>query len=334
MNDKRFRVSSNKRTTAALTLLGGFIGALFIENLVTDLDENLILCLTIAIVAGIVLAILCGIVVKEYYLQIYEDGFELVKGNNITKYPFSAFEGSNVTRNYMNGIYTGTTREIKIKDISGKTLKINANNLSKGAFAELVTYLNQTRYTESHDMEEAAGYFKEGYDFRIPNDSIIKANKNRLLIQCVATIVLLLVFIGMMIYYFGAHADSALNLTIIIFSGGGAGMLLFMYVVPSLLLYNKVKNLPNYIYVDEYSLKLGNKTLSPENVQSILMVPASYEILTRDMIVITKNNEKYVFNFGKKDSKGELTYSEYDKLCGTVEIWCIINKVNYVKILG
>ena len=152
MNDKRFRVSSNKRTTAALALLGGFIGALFIENLVTDLDENLILCLTIAIVAGIVLAILCGIIVKEYYLQIYEDGFELVKGNNITKYPFSAFEGSNVTRNYMNGIYTGTTREIKIKDISGKTLKINANNLSKGAFTELVTYLNQTRYTESHDM--------------------------------------------------------------------------------------------------------------------------------------------------------------------------------------
>ena len=105
MSDKRFRVSSNKRTAAFFALLGGFIGSLIIESKVTDIDANLIPCLVIAILIGVFASILCAVLVKEFYLQIFEDGFELVKGNKITKYPFSAFEGSNVTRNYMNGIF-------------------------------------------------------------------------------------------------------------------------------------------------------------------------------------------------------------------------------------
>lgn len=334
MSDKRFRVSSNKRTAAFFALLGGFIGSLIIESKVTDIDANLIPCLVIAILIGVVASILCAVLVKEFYLQIFEDGFELVKGNKITKYPFSAFEGSNVTRNYMNGIYTGTTREIKITDETGKSLNINANNLSKGAFAELVTYLGQTRYTESLNMEEAAGYFNEGSEFRIPNDNIINANKKKMVTQVAITIALLVIFLGLLIYYLVTRSDSAMLLTIMIFAGGGAVVNLFMEVIPAVLLYNKVKNLPNRIYADRNSLVIGNRTFNEDTVLNILMVPASYDILTRDMIIITKNNEKLMFNFGKKDLKGELTYSDYDKLCGTIELWCIVNKVNFVRILG
>ena len=334
MSDKRFRVSSNKRTAAFFALLGGFIGSLIIESKVTDIDANLIPCLVIAILIGVFASILCAVLVKEFYLQIFEDGFELVKGNKITKYPFSAFEGSNVTRNYMNGIYTGTTREIKITDETGKSLKINANNLSKGAFAELVTYLGQNKYTESINMEETAGYFNEGYEFRIPNDSIINANKKKMVTQVAITIALLVIFLGLLIYYLVTRSDSAILLTIMIFAGGGAVVNLFMEVIPAVLLYNKVKNLPNRIYADRNSLVIGNRTFNEDTVLNILMVPASYDILTRDMIIITKNNEKLMFNFGKKDLKGELTYSDYDKLCGTIELWCIVNKVNFVRILG
>ena len=334
MSDKRFRVSSNKRTAAFFALLGGVIGSLIIESKVTDIDANLIPCLVIAILIGVFASILCAVLVKEFYLQIFEDGFELVKGNKITKYPFSAFEGSNVTRNYMNGIYTGTTREIKINDETGKSLKINANNLSKGAFAELVTYLGQNKYTESINMEETAGYFNEGYEFRIPNDSIINANKKKMVTQVAITIALLVIFLGLLIYYLVTRSDSAILLTIMIFAGGGAVVNLFMEVIPAVLLCNKVKNLPNRIYADRNSLVIGNRTFNEDTVLNILMVPASYDILTRDMIIITKNNEKLMFNFGKKDLKGELTYSDYDKLCGTIELWCIVNKVNYVRILG
>ena len=56
--------------------------------------------------------------------------------------------------------------------------------------------------------------------------------------------------------------------------------------------------------------------------------------MTRDMIVITKYNEKLMLNFGKNDPKGDLTYSNYENLCNTIELWCIVNKINFVKILG
>ena len=107
-----------------------------------------------------------------------------------------------------------------------------------------------------------------------------------------------------------------------------------MEVIPSVLLYNKVKNLPNRIYADRNSLDIGDRAFNADNVQNILMVPASYNILTRDMIVITKYNEKLMLNFGKNDPKGDLTYSNYENLCNTIELWCIVNKINFVKILG
>ena len=61
MSDKRFRVSSNKRTAAFLALLGGFIGSLIIESKVTDIDANLIPCMVIAILIGVVASILCAV---------------------------------------------------------------------------------------------------------------------------------------------------------------------------------------------------------------------------------------------------------------------------------
>ena len=200
MKDTRFRVSSNKMITSILALLGGFIGGLAIANGVIGISEDAMTCLFIAILAGAAGAILCILFVKEYYLQIFEDGFELVKGKKVTKYPFSAFAGSNVTRHYINGIYYGTSREISITESSGKPLKINANNLSKNKFAELVTYLGQTRFTRSHDIEASAEYFKQGHEFLIPSDRIIKANKKKMVIWTGFTIAVFAIFLGMLSY--------------------------------------------------------------------------------------------------------------------------------------
>ncbi|MBP5253217.1 MAG: hypothetical protein J6Z21_05435, partial [Lachnospiraceae bacterium] len=88
------------------------------------------------------------------------------------------------------------------------------------------------------------------------------------------------------------------------------------------------------IYIDRYTLSIGNMTLNSDSILNILMVPADYTIMTRDMTVIMKDNKKYKFCFGKKDVKNKLTYSDYDKLAGTLEIWCIVNYVNFMKILG
>jgi len=334
MDNRKFRVSSNKRLTSILAFLGGFIAGLAIANGVIGIDKNAAACVIIAAIVAAAGALLCIIFVKEYYLQIFDDGFELVKGKKVTKYPFEAFAGSNVTRHYMNGIYYGTSREISITQLGGKPLKINANNLSKGKFAEMVTYLGETRFIKSHDMEASAEYFNEGREFRIPNDRIIKANKNKMTAQVGFTVALFAVFIVMGIYYFVNSIDSAGFFTVWIFAGIGGAVLLVTEAVPGLIAYNKIKNLPDRIFLDGYSLAIGDMTLGVGNVLNILMVPADYDIMTRDMTVITKDNKKFRYCFGKKDYKGKYTYADYDKLLGTVELWCIVNKVNFMSILG
>ena len=337
-SDKKFRVSKNKLMTSVLAFFGGFIATGLIENSVTDFDENLVPCMIIAVSVGVLGAALCIAFVKEFYMQILDDGFELVKGKKVTKYDFTAFAGSNVTRHYMNGIYTGTSREIKIQEASGKTLKINANNLSKGSFAELVTYLGQARFTESHDIEASAEYFKNGIEFRIPNDEMIKANKSKYICWLVFTISLFVVFIGMLVYFLIAHLDSAGSagyFTIMILAGLGGLMTVFMEVIPAGILYHKMKNLPDRILLDEYTLTIGDQALSNGNVLNIMVVPANYDILTRDVIIVTKDNTKYKYNFGKRDlKKNKATYAGYDKLCSALELWCILNHVNFMQILG
>lgn len=331
---KKFRVSKNKLMISLLLFACGFIGTLFLTNPIFDIEKNPLPCVIIAGIAAVVLAVLGAVLVKEYYMQISEDYFELIKGKKVTRYSYSDFAGSHVTRHYMNGIYTGTSREISIKEANGKTTKINANNLSKSDFAELVTYLGKTSYTKSHDVEATAEYFNEGYEFRIPNEKLIKANKSKLVKWTAFTVLLLIVFFGMLICFFFAGYDSAGFFTIMIFAGIAGVMDIFMEVIPAWRTYSKMKNLPNRIYADRYTLSIGDMTFGADSILNILMVPADYTIMTRDMTVITKDNKKYKFCFGKKDAKGKLTYSDYDKLAGTLEIWCIVNYVNFMKILG
>ncbi len=334
MNNKKFRVSKNKLMSSALAFGGSFVGTLFIVNAIFDIEKNTALCVIIGAVVALIAAVLCIVFVKEYYMQIQEDGFELVKGKKITKYPYEAFAGSNVTRHYMNGIYTGTSREIKIKEVSGKTLTINANNLSKGSFAELVTYLGQTRFTKAHDIEATAEYFKEGIEFQIPNEKIVNANRKKFTGWVVFTVALTVLFLGMLGYQFITGYDTATFFVIMIMAAIGAVAEIIMEVIPGAVLCHKMKNLPNRIRMDEYSLTIGDRNLSSGNVLNILMVPAEYTILTRDFIVVTKDGEKLKYNFGKNDYKSKRTYEHYDKLCSAIEIWCIVNKINFMQILG
>ena len=334
MSDKKFRVSSKKRISATWALLGGFIFMLLIENAFMDIESNVQIALIVAGAVSLVLTVSCAIFVKEYYMQIREDGFELIKGNRITRYSFQDFAGSNVTRHYANGIYYGTTREIRVRKQNGDILKLNANNLSKSMFAELVSYLEKTGYIESHDINAIADYFRERHDFRISAAKIIKANWNKAMLYGAAILTLIVVFLVMFGYYIVTHIDSAIFMTIMIFAGLGALIFGILEFVPVLCLYLKVMNLPDTIFMDQNTLGLGNTTINADGVQNILMVPASYDILARDMTIILKNDTKYKYCFGKKDLKNKLTYADYEKLYADIELWCILNNVNFTNILG
>ncbi len=334
MNDKKFRISRNKRTAATWIMIFGFICTLLIETTIEDFNENTLLCFIIAVTVAAGLAFLGTLLVKEYYLQIFDDGFELTKGKKVTKYPYSAFAGSEVNRHYLNGIYTGTSREICVREASGIKREINANCLSKAKFAEVVSYLDRTKYTESLNMEAAVEYFKERHDLVVPNESIIEANKKDVIIRNSFVAGLFIAFLVALIYYLVIDNDSVLAMVIFIISGIAAVLMLFTDTIPDIIAYNKIKNLPARIGVDRDSLMLGDKTFLAGDVLNVLMVPANYEIMSREMVIINKNGEKYEYGFGKIDYKNRRTYSEYGRVYNTLELWCIVNNIKFMKILG
>jgi hypothetical protein len=128
--------------------------------------------------------------------------------------------------------------------------------------------------------------------------------------------------------------DSVLAMVIFIISGIAAVLMLFTDTIPDIIAYNKIKNLPARIGVDRDSLMLGDKTFMAADVLNILMVPANYEIMSREMVIINKNGEKYEYGFGKIDYKNRRTYSEYGRVYNTLELWCIVNNIKFMKILG
>ena len=334
MNDKKIKISNTKRTVAIWTAVFGIIFTLLIESTIEDINENGFLCFVIATAVAAGIAFLATLLVREYYLQVFDDGFEITKGGKVTKYPFSAFAGSDVTRHYLNGIYTGTSREIKIRGVSGRMIEISANNLSKAKFAEVVSYLDRTKYTESLNMEAAVEYFKERHDLTVPNESIIGANKKDVIIRNSFVAGLFMAFLVALIYYLVIDNDSVLAMVIFIISGIAAVLMLFTDTIPDIIAYNKIKNLPAHIGVDRDSLMLGDKTFWAGDVLNVLMVPANYEIMSREMVIINKNGEKYEYGFGKIDYKNRRTYSEYGRVYNTLELWCIVNNIKFMKILG
>ena len=334
MNDKKIKISNTKRTVAIWTAVFGIIFTLLIESTIEDINENGFLCFVIAAAVAAGTAFLATLLVREYYLQVFDDGFEITKGGKVTKYPFSAFAGSDVTRHYLNGIYTGTSREIKIRGVSGRMIEISANNLSKAKFAEVVSYLDRTKYTESLNMEAAVEYFKERHDLTVPNESIIGANKKDVIIRNSFVAGLFIAFLVALIYYLVLDNDSVLAMVIFIISGIAAVLMLFTDTIPDIIDYNKIKNLPARIGVDRDSLMLGDKTFLAGDVLNVLMVPANYEIMSREMVIINKNGEKYEYGFGKIDYKNRRTYSEYGRVYNTLELWCIVNNIKFMKILG
>lgn len=334
MNDKKFKISNTKRTVAIWTAVFGIIFTLLIESTIEDINENGFLCFVIAAAVAAGIAFLTTLLVREYYLQVFDDGFEITKGGKVAKYPFSAFAGSDVTRHYLNGIYTGTSREIKIRGVSGRMIEISANNLSKAKFAEVVSYLDRTKYTESLNMEAAVEYFKERHDLTVPNESIIGANKKDVIVRNSFVAGLFIAFLVALIYYLVIDNDSVLAMVIFIISGIAAVLMLFTDTIPDIIAYNKIKNLPARIGVDRDSLMLGDKTFWAGDVLNVLMVPANYEIMSREMVIINKNGEKYEYGFGKIDYKNRRTYSEYGRVYNTLELWCIVNNIKFMKILG
>lgn len=329
MSDKKYKLTNRKALAIVVFVLIAGLGTIVSVNALSH--EAMLLGVIAAFVLGLILAIVSAVCIKELYIRVLDDGFELIKGKTAGKYSFSEFAGSNVVRHYTNGIYTGTTREIKVIQLNGKVGSIKCNNLSKDQFAELVSYLSAKEFKENHDINVSEDYFKQERFFSINRDSIIKAVKSKVTLWVVIFAVLAVGALATLIIYL--IDDNIAFAVIAILVGIFAIIVLFCKVISEISQSKKIKTIPDHISIDEYTFAVGDKSFRAEDILTVSMVPSSYEILTRDMVLILKDGSKVKFNFGtSRNTKG--TYEKYDELFSTVKMWCIVKNINFMSILG
>lgn len=79
-----------------------------------------------AVLLSIVIGILCGIASKVKKWTIGLDGLKIYENDKLKDtYPLSAYTGSNVIRNYTNGIYTYTTRSLDFINSKGRNTNLS-----------------------------------------------------------------------------------------------------------------------------------------------------------------------------------------------------------------
>lgn len=328
MDNKKFLISENK--------ISGFLGVFVVSTLLSlyactkmfDFDSDPWFYVIICVSIGLVLGALMAVFIQNKYFQILDDGFEIIEGKKVTKYDFTDYVGSNVVKHYTNGIPTGTTREIKIQKPNSKVVTISTS-LSGKKFAELVNFLGNAEYKETHNEEIPANAFSEKVVYEVPAKSILRANKMMFIFFVVLAVILAIV---------GPILITMESQLIPRFFGGfavaGAIVALILGIAPWGKKYFKVRSIPSQISLDSLAIVIDGKVFKADSITNISMVPASYKILTRDLIITTKDGVKHVYNFGKGGEKDKYTYNRYADLALTMKVWCLSQKISFMSILG
>lgn len=331
MVGKRFKIKENKFTSFGVAVFLVLIFGLYSCMKIFDDFEEKILTYVIACAAiGVVLGIVAFVFSKNTYFQILDDGFEVIEGKKVTKYRFSDFVGTNVVKNYTNGIPTGTTREIKVKRPGEKEEKIDAGHLSQKEFSELASLLGKIQYDRTHDEVAPSEVFFEKANFAVPGKAILEANRNIFVMYIVLAVVLAI--LGTILIL---STPTGEPLQIIGgFGVAGAIAILILEIFPWGKVYLDVRSIPSNVALDTFAITVDSEMFKVDTVTHIGMVPSSYEIMTRDFIITTRDGVNHKYNFGKGGEKDKYTYVNYPDLYAAVKMWCITQKVDFTTQLG
>lgn len=342
--NKTYLLAKNKSHYTLWTFFGSLVtcailsGAILTAKDSSNYSVPVVIGIAVAIV--IALTLLVFFLSKDKYITFTENGFEITSGNNSTRYSYKEYAGSKVTRNYTNGIYTGTSRVIKIKDLSGKTDDIECNGIGKDAFAEIVSYISINEITQNEGANVPENYFDNEKKYFVPSDTLIKANQKHFatisVLAGIGSIALLVIWI------WAGFADTDINgvrsgvISTAIVLGIIGIIIAAYYIAKQLRTFSRMKTMPTAITLDSTSLKIDDKVFLPVNISSISVVPGNYEILTRDLVIMTHdgNVHRYCFGAGKNKNNNKLAYADYTELSNIIKLWCILNQVRFLYILG
>lgn len=339
--NKTYLISNNKKNNTLWVMFGTLVlGALLLAYLYEDkvVTWDVSTLIIIDVVAFIFMGALTFFLTHNTYITFKGNGFDIIRGKNTTPYLYSDFDGSDVTRHYYNGIYTGTSRSLKLRDSKNKSTKLECKGINKDLFAEIVAYIGKSDFDQNMATDVAENYFEQPRTFDIPKENITVANKKHAILNSTLVGIGISALLGLWIYAgikdsTSKTADVGFYIIFVIVGVIMAGVAAFF--IARLWRNNKrIASLPERIIVDNRCISIDGKEFSTESISNVSMVPGNYKILSRDLLIIMNDGSKSLYCFGEGGGSAKLTYSEYEELYKTIKYWCLIKRVNYQSILG
>jgi len=314
---------------------------LFVEVLDMYTDVTYIIMIIGAGACGALVGYLMVSANHQTVIELEGDKFRMTKGKKVTEFPLSDFQGSHVTRNYYNGVYTGSTRSVKYLR-NGKTVSLVVP-LEDEDFTELISRIGLRRsgVEDLQDSEEGPLEFPGFEQFDLPVEAFEERNKKvfkRSIIVSVAVfVVALAICIAIPII---SPQDSSFAVIL-----GVLAVVLFLVLLIAAFIKNakfkkNMRSTPAKITVDNTKLVMGDDTYYPDDITSIRMTPASYDSTGKDgeyrVLTIKKKsgeNKKYYFGRTKKGDE-KMMYDDYNKLLVAIFDWCAVKKIHFLQVLG
>ncbi len=250
----------------------------------------------------------------------------------MTHYSFEDFLGTNVIKHSTNGVYTGTTRYVKlhVPGTENRNVQINCSALKPDQFDEMIAYLSKNEFEQAEETEAAANYFDTEKLFEIPKQTIISKNMSSAvtvnIIIAVAAVILELLFITTL-------KDTILTMIIVCLI---TALIVGAVIAIRVKLFNKFRDqVPEKITLDNYTLAVDGRTFPSERTIKVVMTPPSYD--TKDRVLLITTNDKSVasYNFARlKKTDEAMSYPDYPSLYNNIKLWCLQRNISFMASLN
>ena len=333
MEEKSYRLNMKKIPSVLCMAFASFVLLFMLDMFIFKPipNDTLVINLVFVILLTIGLSVLIFFTHKDRFIKINSSGIDVINGKKTQHFEFKDFEGTDVVKHYMNGIYTNTTRSIKLRDTEkNKVRSIDCSKLKPIEFDELIAYLGKTEFEQVEKTEATETYFDTEKYFEINKEQICAKRKSK----NITTIVITLIVAVILAVFFFAVIFSVEPVIAV------AGALLCAVIagVVVAVIANSIKkfpaSVPARITIDNYNLGIEGTTIDKDKAVKIVMTPPTYDSKDRVMEIFLSDGTKYKYNFGRLSGNNEGTYADYPSLFSNVKLWCLQRNISFLASLS
>ena len=334
MEERTYRLNGTRTKSVAVAVLGSLFGLFILDMFLFEPIPNgtLLINMIIVVLLSAGIGVLVYFLHKDRFLKLCEDGIDHISGKNVTHYSFEDFLGTNVIKHSTNGVYTGTTRYVKlhVPGTENRNVQINCSALKPDQFDEMIAYLSKNEFEQAEKTEAAANYFDTEKLFEIPKQTIISKNMSSAvtvnIIIAVAAVILELLFITTL-------KDTILTMIIVCLI---TALIVGAVIAIRVKLFNKFRDqVPEKITLDNYTLAVDGRTFPSERTIKVVMTPPSYDMKDRVLLITTNDKSVASYNFARlKKTDEAMSYPDYPSLYSNIKLWCLQRNISFMASLN